>query len=233
MAQEREKSARLSFNRFRNQADDKVSEDLETLEDSLTGLKVALPENLPKRLDLEAVEDTAQQQKATYDQAYQNIYPDITAFASWRGNGLDPNFDPANNMAFGPDHPTWTLGAQLNLSLDAFTAQRTADGYKRNYESAALALQDKQVEVGQEWTDLKNHLLDVDKRLDMSAQIEEIQKNKADQEKTRLELGRTTQFQLLSFENDYSLARLNRLSLVLEKLSYLAQAQWWLSTEKE
>jgi hypothetical protein len=63
----------------------------------------------------------------------------------------------------------------------------------------------------------------------MAAQIESIQKRKADEEKRRLELGRTTQFQLLSFENDYALARLQRLSLVLEKLSLLAQAQRWLA----
>ncbi len=232
MALEDEKSARLSFNRFRAQPDDVVTEQLQTLEDSLSGLKVELPATLPDRLDLKAVEKTAAQQKATYDQAYQNIYPDITANASWRGNGLDPNFSNANQTAFGTDHPTWTLGAQFNLSLDVFTAQRTADGYKKNYESAQLALKDKQIGVGQEWNDLKNHLADVEKRLVMASQIEVIQKNKADQEKTRLELGRTTQFQLLSFENDYSLARLTRLSLVLEKLSYLAEAQWWLATEK-
>ena len=232
-AQENEKSARLSFNRFRNEADETVPEQLETLEDSLAAAKVDLSGKLPDRLDLKAVEDTAQQQKATFDQAYQNIYPDITATASWRGNGLDPNYSYANEVAFGTDHPTWTLGAQFNLSLDVFTAQRTADGYQKNYESAQKALSDKRLAVGQEWKDLQNHLIDVQKRLDMATQIEAIQKNKADEERRRLEYGRTTEFQLLSFENDYSLARLNRLSIVLEKLSYLAQAQWWLTTEEE
>lgn len=232
-AQENEKSARLSFNRFRNQPDEAVPERLETLEDSLGATRVELPGNLPDRLDLKAVEKTADQQKATFDQAYQNIYPDITANASWRGNGLDPNFPNANDIAFGPNHPTWNVGAQFTLSLDVFTAQRTADGYQKNYESALKALNDKRLAVGQEWKDLQNHLVDVQKRLDMATEIEDIQKNKADQERQRLEYGRTTEFQLLSFENDYSLARLSRLSIVLEKLSYLAQAQWWLTTEAE
>ncbi|HTC20145.1 MAG TPA: TolC family protein, partial [bacterium] len=231
LATEGEKSARLSFNRFRNEADDAVPEQLETLEDFLAAFQVDIPENLPDRLDLKAVQYTTKQQKATYDQAYQNIYPDITANASWQGNGLDPNFPYANEVAFGPDHPTWNIGAQFNLSLDVFTAQRTADGYEKNYESSLLALKDKEVEVSQEWNDLKNHLLDVQKRLEMTTQIEDIQRDKADQERKRLEFGRTTEFQLLSFENDYNTARLNRLSVVLEKLSTLAQAQWWLSTQ--
>lgn len=230
-AEENERTARLDFNRYRNSSEDQVPEDLDLLEDSLKGLEVEVPSDPKDRMDLRAMESTALQQKATYDQAYQNILPDITANASWRGNGLDPNYSYANELAFGTDHPTWSLGAQFNLPLDFWTAQRTADGYELNYKSALLTLKDKKTQVAQEWSDLRNHLTDVDKRLDMAAQIEEIQKNKADQERTRLELGRTTQFQLLSFENDYSLARLNRLSLVLEKLSYLAQAQWWLTTE--
>ncbi|HVZ79936.1 MAG TPA: TolC family protein [bacterium] len=232
-AQEDERSARLEFNRYRNVPEDQVPEKLGSLEDSLAGMKVEVPEDPAARMDLRATESTALQQKAVFDEAYQNILPDITLLASYQGNGLGSQWGPANDMAFGTDHPVWTLGAQFNLSLDVFTAQRTADGYELNYKSAQLALEDKKAEVGQQWQDLRHHLTDVDKRLEMAAQIESIQKDKADQEKTRLELGRTTQFQLLSFENDYSLARLNRLSLVLEKLSYLAQAQWWLTTEPD
>lgn len=230
-AQENERSARLEFNRYRDSAGDQVPESLELLEDSLSGMKVEIPAAPEERMDLKAVESSTLQQKAVFDEAYQNILPDITLLASYQGNGLGSQWSPANTMAFSADHPTWSLGAQFNLSLDVFTAQRTADGYELNYKSAMLSLKDKKSQVDQEWTDLKDHLSDVDKRLAMASQIQDIQKNKADQEKTRLELGRTTQFQLLSFENDYSLARLNRLSLVLEKLTYLAQAQWWLTTE--
>ncbi|HEY5038771.1 MAG TPA: TolC family protein, partial [bacterium] len=233
MANERERSARIAFNRYRNLSQPEVTEQLEGLEDSLATLKVEIPGTLPERLDLKVAQDQAKQQKAAYDEANQNIFPDITAYASWRGNGLDPNFNPANNMAFGPDHPTYNIGAQFNLPLDVFTASRASEGYKLNYESAALSLENKQIQVGQEWKNLVNQLQDADKRLAMAAQIEVIQKQKADEEKKRLELGRTTQFQLLSFENDYALARLNRLSQVVEKLSLLAQAQWWLSTEKQ
>ena len=230
-AQENERSARLEFNRYRDGSDDQVPEGLDSLEDSLGGMKVNIPDAPEDRMDLRSVESSALQQKAVFDEAYQNILPDITLLGSYQGNGLDPNWGPANDMAFSTDHPTWSLGAQFNLSLDFWTAQRTADGYELNYRSAELALKDKKSQVSQEWLDLRKHLSDVDKRLGMASQIEDIQKNKADQERKRLELGRTTQFQLLSFENDYSLARLNRLSLVLEKLSYLAQAQWWLTTQ--
>jgi outer membrane protein TolC len=224
-----ERSARLAFNRFRNITSEEVPESLESLEDSLNEVKVDIPDNLPDRTDLQAVEAQTRQSKASYDQTYQNIYPDITAYASWRGNGLDPSFQNANNIAFSTDHPTWMLGAQFNLSLDVFTAERTAEGYQKAYESSVLALQDKKLSVKQDWKDIQDRLMDVEKRLAMATDLVALQKQNADAEKTQLDLGRTTQFQLLSIENQYSLSRLSRLGLVAEKLGLLAQAQWWLS----
>jgi len=192
---------------------------------------VDIPSTPPARLDLKATQALTRQQKAAYDEAHQNIFPDITLNASWTANGLDNNLGPANQTAFGNSHPTYKLGAQFTLPLDVFTASKVSEGYQRNYESSLLSLEDKEMEVNQQWRNLSKQLEDVDRRLEMAAQIEVLQKKKADEEKRRLELGRTTQFQLLSFENDYALARLNRLSLVLEKLSLLAQAQWWLAGE--
>ncbi len=55
-AENRERSARLAFNRFRNGATEDVPEQLEALEDSLTLVKVDFPADLPQRIDLQAVE---------------------------------------------------------------------------------------------------------------------------------------------------------------------------------
>ncbi len=230
-AQESEKSAGLQFNRFRGTHDGDVPEQLQTLDDSLAALKVDVPDAPPDRLDLKATQKNADSQKATYDQAAQNVYPDVNLNASWRGNGFDPTFGEADGTAWDFNYPTWNIGAQFTLPLDVFTAQRVAEGYQRNYESSLLGLKDKKLEVDQDWQDWKQRMADVDKRLAMTAEIEEIQGQKADQERQRLEYGRTTEFQLLSFENDYNAARLNHLSVVAEKLSLLAEAQWWLSTE--
>ena len=208
-----------------------MPEQLDGLESAAGLLKAEIPDAPPERLDLQAQEDTVKQQKATYDQAHQNVYPDLTANASWRGNGLDPAFGNANNEAFGVNHPTYDIGVSFNLPLDVFTASQVADGYWKNYQSALLSLQDKQTQVGQDWQGLKDSLAEVDKRLDMTAQIVDLQKNKADQEKQRLEFGRTTESELLSSENDYNAARLNHLSVIAEKLSLLAKAEWWLSAE--
>lgn len=228
-AQDNERSARLAFNRFRGVDRDLVPEKLDSLEVDLTKIQASLPEKEPARLDLQAVDADTLGKKAAYDEVQQDIYPDVTAFASWRGSGLDPNFSTANENAFGTDHPTWLLGASLNLPLDLFTASRVARGYKREYEAAQLNLKGKQLEVSQDWMDILSRLDEVDKRLDMAVEIESLRKENAVEEKTRLAQGRTTQFQLLMLENAYSLSRLRRLSLLAEKLELLAKAQWYMA----
>jgi len=239
MAEERERTARLDFNRLRGLEQDGVPEGLEGLEASLSSVRVEIPAQVPDRQDLLSSERTAAGQKAAYDEAHQNIFPDITLMASWTGGSLDggTSLTPgdlgiANSEAFQNKNPVYQVGAKFSLPLDVFTASRVSEGYQANSESARLAYEDKRIEVAQQWKDLRDRLKDADKRLEMASQIETIQRKKADEERRRLELGRTTQFQLLSFENDYALARLRRLSLVLEKLSLLAQAQWWLASEK-
>ncbi len=228
-ALDNERSARLAFNRFRDKDEDSVPEQLDALEDSLKKTKADLPVQPPARMDLQAVDAQTRGKKAAYDETYQNIYPDITAYGSWRGNGLDPNLPNANDTAFSTDHPTWMLGAQLNLPLDVFTASRTAKGYKREYEGAVLNLKGKQLEVSQAWRDIRDRLSDVEERLAMAVEIESLRKRNALDEKEKLAQGRTTQFQFLSLENGYSLSRLRRLSLIAEKLGLLAKAQWYMA----
>jgi outer membrane protein TolC len=230
-AQETARMDRIQFNRYRGAKTDAVPEQLDGLESAAALLKAEIPDAPPQRLDLQAQEATVKQQKATYDQAHQNVYPDLTANASWRGNGFDSSFGGSNSEAFSTSYPTYSIGVSFNLPLDVFTAAQVADGYWKNYQSAMLSLQDKQTQVGQDWQGLKDSLAEVDKRLEMTAQIVDLQKNKADQEKQRLEFGRTTESELLSSENDYNTARLNHLSVIAEKLSLLAEAQWWTSAE--
>ncbi len=228
-AQEDERSARFEFNKYRNVESGDVPEILETLENSLVQIEVDIPDDPPERLDLKAEEMRAEQQKAVYDYAKQDIYPDLTLKASWCGNGYDPDFGSANQTSFRNNYPSYSIGAQFSLSLDVFTASQVAEGYWRCYESSFLTLKNKQIEVAQQWADLKEKLLDVDEQLAMSTRIEKLQKRNAEEQKEELAQGRTTQYQLLSCENDYSLSRLDRIRLIQEKLTLLAEAQWWLS----
>jgi outer membrane protein TolC len=124
------------------------------------------------------------------------------------------------------------VGASVVIPLDVFTASKAADGYKLTYNASKDAYRDKALETDQAWAQLKDRLDDVNKRLEMATRIEDIQKRKLAKEREQLNVGRSTQFQLQSFETDYQMSRLQRLGVQAEKLFLWAEAEWLLSADR-
>jgi outer membrane protein TolC len=231
-AVEKERNARLDFNRLRGVATDEVAEDLEGIEAVVSGLAFDWPKETPTRFDLKAAEAQARAARAAWKDAKANAWPDVKAFAQVTGNGQDATFAPAHSEAMEFDRPTWVFGVQAVIPLDIPTAAKAAQGYEKNYQGAVADIQAKRLEVDQDWRRLNDHRSDVDRRLEMMAAIVRIQKEKAEMERTRLNEGRTTQFQLQAFETDYSESRLQYLGLLMEKLSVWAEGERFLSAQR-
>jgi outer membrane protein TolC len=229
---EKERNARLEFNRLRGEASDKVDDEVQGVEALVGSLVFDWPKETPTRFDLKAAEAQARAARASWKDAKANVWPDVTAFAQATGNGQDAAFPPAHADAMRFDHPTYVLGVQAVIPLDVPTAFKAAEGYEKNYQGALSDIQAKRLEVDQDWKRLNEHLSDVNRRLEMMGAIVKIQKEKAEMERTRLSEGRTTQFQLQSFETDYSEARLNYLGLLMEKLSVWAEGERFLSAQR-
>lgn len=231
-ALEKERNARLDFNRLRGVASDEVPEDLRDVESLVADLRFDWPAETPIRFDLKAAEAQAKAARAAWKDAKANAWPDVQAYAQVTGNGQDSTFSPAHSEAMDFDRPTYVFGVQAVIPLDIPTAAKAAKGYEKNYQGALAEIQGKRLEVEQDWKRLNDHLADVNRRLEMMGAIVKIQKQKAELERTRLSEGRTTQFQLQSFETDYSEARLNYLGLLMEKLSVWAEGERFLSAQR-
>lgn len=231
-AVEKERDARLGFNRLRGVESDVVPEDLEGLETVVEKLSFDWPSETPERYDLKAEEAKARAALAAWKDAKANAWPDMTAFAQVTGNGQERFLTEANSEAMEFDHPTYLFGVQAVIPLDIPTAAKAAKGYRKNYEGTLQGIRLKRLEVDQQWKQLNDHRNDVETRLAMMADIVKIQKRKAELERTRLNEGRTTQFQYQTYENDYSDARLNYLGLLLEKLSVWAEGESFLSAQR-
>jgi outer membrane protein TolC len=81
----------------------------------------------------------------------------------------------------------------------------------------------KLFEQEQEWNDLNQKFHEAKKRLTLTRDIEIVQDKKLVREKARLHLGRTTTYQVLLFEQDYSTAQLARIRAQADILRILTQ----------
>jgi outer membrane protein TolC len=74
---------------------------------------------------------------------------------------------------------------------------------------------------------LDEHGKGLQARLSLAQELEKLQGEKAEREKTRYRDGRTTNFQVLRFEDDYSLARIQILQLLANARVLEAQARFY------
>ncbi len=232
-AAEQERTLRLAFNRMRGVTGQDVPETLEDMDRSLERTVCSIPDAPPERLDLAASRLTLEEQQIDWKTREESFKPDLSAFTQVTGSGLDNGWSASQEDAFDDAHTSYFVGLNFSMPLDRARIRRTVSGYKAQAESASFQLDDKRTEVNHDWTNLRLESKDARVRLQMAGEIEKLQRDKADSERVRLREGRTTQFQMQSFENEYEAARLNRLQLVLENLTLAAQADLYLARDAD
>ena len=92
-------------------------------------------------------------------------------------------------------------------------------GIVRHFQRAFGKLLDQQ----QAWSDLVARLSDAKTRLGLAFTIETAQKQKLEYEKQRLKEGRTTTYQVLLFEQDYSQAEYAKAKAAAQVLDFSAR----------
>jgi outer membrane protein TolC len=149
--------------------------------------------------------------------------PDIELYASYALNGNNASYDQALSDSFSMLYPNTAVGVRLTIPLNISGLFRINDGYESKIRAAHYEYKDKlfqdKVVWKQTWLRLKN----IREQLEMSKQLEKIQLDKLNEEKQRLKLGKTTTFQVLTFEQDYADAQLSRLSMEDELFQIHAQ----------
>lgn len=221
-AVEEERSAARAFNLMRNVEGESVPEAV-AFPSVDEMIKMKAPERKGDRLDLQATAEKtkALQAQAQLDKELLKPNVDVTAVYAW--NGRDPARSAATSEALRGDHPTRAIGVVFSVPLNVPTWTSALKGADQGIEAAGLELEQARLNEAKEWRDITARLRDARARLHLVRTLEEVQKEKFDNERTRLQRGRSTTFQSITFEQDYAQAQLTRLRTQAEVLQLLAQ----------
>ncbi len=221
-ALEEEKNSARAFNMLRNQTGDSVPEavGLPSIEETL---RMQAPLREGERLDLQAsAEHTkAVQAQAQLDKEILKPSVDITGTYAW--NGRDPQQHEAISAGFKSTHPTKAIGVAFSVPLDIPTWASAIKGGNQAINAAAYELEQARLSESKDWHDLTTRLATARARLELTNTVEKVQREKFENEQQRLQRGRTTTFQAVTFEQDYAQAQLLRLRTQAEVLQLLAQ----------
>lgn len=221
-ARDEEKEAARAFNTLRGVDADRVTEKLSSFEPDVVD-RLAVPERVRFRDDVKAAEEQMRASLANAQSGVEKNKPIFDVFGTVGLNGRDARSGEAFAEGFSLSRPNYAVGIRLEIPLDFDTLDRNRQGYRTEAMAAELAFQYRMFRHERLWDDLVSRFHEAQKRLKLSRQIEEAQREKLDYERTRHRRGRTTTYQVIQFEQDLANAQLAKIRAQADVLGVHAQ----------
>ena len=211
-----------TFNSMRGIDSNLVSEELEPV--VVSNLKsLTPPPKAELREDTKAALEQQNLAKANAALSIERNKPNFEVFGSYAFNGRDPERAEAISNSFKNDHSTSAIGLRFSAPLDFGTTSSAIDGYKKEQVAAEYNYQRKVFDQEREWNDLITKFEDAKVKLDLTEKIAETQRVKTANERNRLNNGRTTTFQVLTFELDSAQSEILKIQTETDLLNIYAQ----------
>ncbi|WP_413943220.1 TolC family protein [Bdellovibrio sp. HCB-162] len=233
LAQNQEKSARRAFNTYINKGAEESVPSLESINyGSLE--KVAVPTAKPgDRYDVKAAEAQARLAKSSATLVAERNKPSVDLYGSYALNGRDEEMNEAMKNAGYTQHDTAFVGVRMSMPLNFSATSDAKAGALKAQRAAELSYQYKQFTQEQDWTNLVQQLGEAKENLRLATNIVNAQKAKLENERTRLRQGRTTTYQVLLFEQDFSQSEVNRVQAASQILGLQAQIKLYQASSSE
>jgi outer membrane protein TolC len=220
-------SAKITFNQMRNLPADETTlagtEEPELIPTERV-LNLSVPVRATETLDVKAAKESERVTKASNELSLQKVQPDLSLFASAGFNGIDfAGQQGALTRALTAQHPIYTAGVKLNFALDLSDTADIRAGRAKQQMAAEHLTRQKELESESTFRDLSQKFNEARLRLKMADELVSMQKEKLEYEKYRFNLGRTTTYQVLTFEQDYAQAVISRLRIENEILALHSQ----------
>ena len=149
--------------------------------------------------------------------------PNLEVFGSYAFNSREADKEEALSQSWDGNKPTKVIGVRFSSPLAFGKMGDTQDGYAKQIKSAEYRYDRQRFLQEQSWRDLSLRFNEAKERLLAAEELESNQREKLDYERKRQENGRSTLFQVLTFESDYLGAQGVRLRTWAELLQISAQ----------
>ncbi|QDK44310.1 TolC family protein [Bdellovibrio sp. ZAP7] len=233
VARNEQREALRTFNKFLNRPATAPVDSLETVPYAELE-KITVPTARPgERYDVKATQAQLQTAKANAVVVKERNRPTLDIYTTYALNGRDDDYNQAMKNAGYTDTDTGYIGMRFNMPLNIGAAGDTKAGADKNVRAAEYNREYALYAQEQDWINLTQNITDARDNLVLLGKIEQAQKTKLDVERTRLRQGRTTTYQVLLFEQDYSASALNRVKSAANILALQTQIKLYQASPEE
>lgn len=220
-AQDELRAASVQFNQARREDSASVSEELEELRPEMIDA-LAAPQRAELRDDVKAAQQRERFQSAAATLGSERGTPNLEVYAAVARNSFENTRADAFSESWDDDRPTTVVGIRFSAPLDPSAMSSVRKGYAKERAAAELSYRNAVFNQNQNWSDLTQKLHESKTRLKLARSVEQAQERKLAHERNRLTSGRTTTYQVLLFEQDYSQAQLVRIQAQADVLQIIA-----------
>lgn len=201
-AQSKLNEARRQFNKFLKNENEQQDYELTS---SVLDTKALSLEYRPTRFrkDLEIQKLNFLAKQSDYISQKEKSKPVLDLQFSGVVQGRDAKLPEAQSRTFRDNKSMWYVGLQFSMPLDVSRSSDLRSGYELLAESSELESLDVEQQKELLWkktVDMSTQLRD---QWEIVKNLVDVQKSKADEERKKFNNGRSTTFQVLSFEQDY------------------------------
>ena len=216
-------------------------------------LKEAVAVSLQNRPDLRSLRLGLQNYKLNLSYAKNQLLPNLDLRASYWSPGvsgnqlilnpLDPFGPPIGTIpggrsdslkdVFGLKFNNWSLGLTLDLPLNALVSRAAEAQAEVDLEQALLRVKNQEQQI---YTDLKIAVRDVAtnfRRINALKTARELAEKQLEAEEEKLKVGLTTNFVVLTYQNELAAARSQEISAIIDYMLSLARLNRDMGTSLE
>jgi outer membrane protein TolC len=224
-----EREMRYIFNTMRATSGEEV-EELSAALDVNEILTLKVPEVLKVRDDYLAQTYSLDAKAAEAQSAREKNSPDLrfytTFMSSGQANSGESKRAIANSFQFQDNG--YSLGISLTVPLSVFNLAAARSGWAEEVEAAQLKKEAVVFQNRQEFYHLKHSFEEGVNLLKLRLDVESAQKKRLESDQKLFDRGRTTTFQLIQAEEDFSSAQLARLDVQAKALTLYAKLKLYL-----
>lgn len=185
---------------------------------------ISVPANRPgSRPDVQATEAQLAAAKAQSALALERNRPTLNVVGQYALNGRDEEMNEALKEAGQTEQDTAFIGLRFNMPLNFSATGDAKAGAMKKEKAAELNRNYALYAQEQDWINLTRNITDARDNMKLLSRIEQAQKTKLETERTRLKQGRTTTYQVLLFEQDYSQAAVSKVKSAVNILALQSQ----------
>lgn len=225
-----ERADRNSFNLLRAMKGSEVKEDLMSLAELNAAVNEPWDPKDPDRQDLKASRLQLEAARENLIVNEENTKLNLALSGSLNGNMLSNDFGyPAPPPLTFPNVQSYSVGLSLSVPFDIFTPLWDAS-YKEtklNLEQQKINLSETENSDSQQWEDMTIRFNKSSDRVATATSLVDHSKVKRDQGEELLKKGRIDMFETLSFVTSYYSAVVTLQTWLNQRLSLLAQADWY------